>query len=946
MHNTRANPDHRPHALRSLSRLTAAALLASALTVCNNSDGETIFGAPGFFFGGPARFSVFYNDPGVSEETSVDKKVDLELVELIDNAESTVDLAIYNLGRQSVMDALIRAEERGVRVRLVGDVDEAVTDGYRSILRTNIPFSLGNSTAIQHNKFCVADGRFLFMGTANITDSDLTRNNNNFMIIESPEIAAVFTQEFEQMFFGRYGSRKEPFTTRRNFTVNFTPVEVYFSPYDGQDAMDRLVELIDGAQSEIHFMIFAFTHDEMAAALIRAARRGVRVQGIHDKTFIRGVSMEAPRLYNAGRFLPTGPFVREDGNEFTSVKGVSAHGGKLHAKTIIIDRSIVSTGSFNWSTNAVDNNDENMLVVHNPLAAQVLLDQWQRVWDVSRPITNQIDRTGGDVASYGDIVISEALWSGSYTGSTYSVDDDYIEFYNASSRPIDISHWYITWEEDEARIFPIPDRYNWYEPGVASRHLSSGRLIIPAGGYFLLKSLNSGVINDSDLKVSGTKEFSLASSSLRIRLYDTAFNLIDEAGDGGPPPAGRLDSFRNVSYSMERFFYPIGNPQAGRALPGNSAGAWYTSNGNNLTGASLRGLGQIESSFGVCTTSGTAAERCTVGTPNYTGATTSLAAASIASGGENAYANRPLAAYATGSNSAEVRMRWAMQAAPTVSGGACPCTVQLKSGDPSVLTLTTATQTPGASYDLVVGSALDITGAGAAGGSISFTGAGLGRAALSIDRVYPARSGGQDIVTLRASSGGTLSGLGIYYFDAFASTPQLLYRLADAPITNGQYVEVRLSSACDLPCSTASVTSEDRRIAVSPSFNITANPSGAASSAGLTATNTWEVFSPIEGLSSTDGLILISYDLSQPPLDVMCYSNRDGDMSQGLMRGGMRRLFRLGPGVYDLGAQLPVDQANDFNIQSRCSHFFGSGDDYLQRTNFARRADSFACVNC
>ncbi|MCB1309353.1 MAG: hypothetical protein KDK30_14280, partial [Leptospiraceae bacterium] len=365
--------------LKSIVLLPGIALF---LSHCSNGDATNLFGDPRDWLLGPYRFSVHYTHPGRDEDTSQDKKIDQKLIELIDEADTSVDMAVYNLSRESVIDALIRAEERGLDVRMVGDVDEVVTDGYRSILRTNIPFSLGNSTAIQHNKFALIDGRYTFMGTGNMTTSGFLRSNNHYLIIENEEMTDYYRREFEQMYYGRYGSRKTPFSTNNNFLVNFTDLQVFYSPYNGDDAMNRIISLVDNAKTDIKYMIFAHTHDELTTAMIRAARRGVLVRGVHDKTFIRGTSEEAPRLYSAGRYMPGGPFPRQDGNEFTAIKGIASHGGKMHCKSMIVDNEWIATGSFNWSTNAVENNDENLVVFRNPFIAQELIQQWQDAWDI------------------------------------------------------------------------------------------------------------------------------------------------------------------------------------------------------------------------------------------------------------------------------------------------------------------------------------------------------------------------------------------------------------------------------------------------------------------------------------------------------------------------------------------------------------------------------------
>lgn len=921
-------------------------VLLFLVIACSNNKDPLFGGDPGYWLLGPYRMSIYVNDPGINEQTMRDLKVDQRMVDLINDAEYSVDLATYNLGKQSIINAVILAHERGIKVRMVGDVDEGATDGYRAIeAYRQIPFSTGNSGAIQHNKFAIIDKKYLFMGTGNHTDSDLLRNNNNFMAIESESLAREYTREFEQMFYGRFGSTKVPGVNQvRTHMVNFTPIELYFSPYDGDQAMRRMVELIDGAQREVQFMIFAYTHDDLSAAMIRAARRGVLVRGIHDFTFIRGTSEEAPRLYSAGSFLPTGPFNREDGNENTSILGVSAHGGKLHTKTLIVDGAIVSTGSFNWSTNAVDNNDENMMVVHSPFVAQELQKQWETVWANSRPIDGTLSHISGEPANPGDVVISEVMWAGSYNAAGDSAsDDDWIELRNMTNRSIDLSHWSISWDAAGVSNYPIPDEFNWFEASVHTRHRSLGKLVMPPNGYFLLKSVNGAIaVGVEDNKISGTKNFALDSGSFKIRLYDLTMRLIDEAGNGDPPISGKLEGTLSRTFSMERFFYPTGHPLAGQPLPGAAIGSWYTSNGNNsTTGAGLAGTGLIDADYRQCDAGGF---NCTIGTPNYSGS--SSAVASLAFSGINNVQNIPIDAYSTGANSAVIQMRWGMASVPFVNcaaacGGLCTSTA-LDPNDPSKVLVGTASQTPGGICTLTVGAGTsDVSnpnGTGfAVGGTISLEGHGNANAQVQIYQVAPANCSSEDVVTIRALTSGTLHNLGIYYYDSFSPNPVLLYRMHDVPVTAGQFVYIRL----DRP----NATSEDNLLGSNPTININDaavvnTTCGGTWTAGLTEANSYEVYSQKNGISSTDGIIMVSYDLNQAPMDAMCYSNGDGDIATGLMEGGFRTLFRFGSSVYNVSS-YPVDTVNDFSVQSSCSIFTGTSSNYLQRTTDTNRGSDF-----
>jgi|JI8StandDraft_1071087.scaffolds.fasta_scaffold04332_2 phosphatidylserine/phosphatidylglycerophosphate/cardiolipin synthase-like enzyme len=895
---------------------------------CNVKDGKKLFGDPGFLFGVNSQFKVFWSEPGISRETAVDKGIDNEWAKFINEAEESVDVAIYNLGRQVIIDAIINARERGIKVRMVGDVDESTTKGYQTILRTDIPFSLGNPTGIQHNKFVVRDKKFVMMGTGNLSDTDLMLNNNNFALIQSKTLSESYSKEFEQMFYGRFASRKEPKTNNRYHNVNNIKLELYFSPYDGADSMNRLIELVDQAKFEINYMIFAMTHDELSTALIRAAKRGVKVRGIHDYTFIRGTAMSAGRLYNAGRFNPSfGPFNKEDGNENTKTPGLRTSGGKLHCKTMIFDRSIVATGSFNWSNNAINNNDENMLVIPSPLVANELLNQWEGIWNNGRPITNQINFSAGELASPGDIVFSEILWAGSYASGAASGspnrDDVWLELKNTTNRSIDISNWIITWDPQELVHFKIPDKFSWYEPGVHKLH-GSGKMIIEPNGYYLIKNTNDSLAknlstafdNDaSDLKISGTKNFRLNQSNMNLKLYDVTMNLIDQAGNGDPPSAGERDTVKYRTHSMERFFF-----SNGKAVSGLSPSAWYSSNGNNLIGSSVAGSGRISLDFKQCDAS---SQGCTIGTPNSAYSNNFPTANSNPSGGILGYTNIPIDAYSTGADSAAIRMRWPMKTAPSVTGAS---SVSISGDDPGLLNISVS-QSPGTMYSVTVNNnGLDITESVNANGVISFTGYGLSKAQGYIEKISPAQSSSRDIVEVRITQGGSAKGLGVYYFDNNTlETPSLVYRVGDIAVATNDLLVFQLNSSGTI--------SDDKKIGSNPTINNGGD--------GI-----WNFYSSDPGMPSTDAIVLLSYNPFDKPADLMCFSNQDGSIAEELMTWSFRYLSK-NPDVFQLDGLFPVKDYNDFEIQARCSEYRNGGNGKsLIRVARNKNGKDFNCPGC
>jgi phosphatidylserine/phosphatidylglycerophosphate/cardiolipin synthase-like enzyme len=105
-------------------------------------------------------------------------------------------------------------------------------------------------------------------------------------------------------------------------------------------------------------MTFSFTLDEVGQALLDRAENGVSVEGVFEVTGSRTSFSELPRLLCAG--LP----ILQDGNPYI-----------LHHKVFIIDDELVLTGSFNISSNATEDNDENMVIIRDAdLAAQYIAE--------------------------------------------------------------------------------------------------------------------------------------------------------------------------------------------------------------------------------------------------------------------------------------------------------------------------------------------------------------------------------------------------------------------------------------------------------------------------------------------------------------------------------------------------------------------------------------------
>ena len=370
------------------------------------------------------------NDPAGRQAPGdvCDRPLCESLVQLIDKAKAKVDLAFYGFRNQTaIFEAAKRAAARGVVVRVVVDKDLAGEnyydstvdwlaafkvrddhaadvraaanqrsffgapkcprpDGFAGPLQCNA-FDFGDACYlaahasrediefkgdIMHHKFAVVDDRFVWTGSANASDSGTGAYNANLVIaIDSPTVAGWYTTEFESMYVGgKFHAEKAKGSPRRTWIVeNQVHVSAYFSPQD-RTIQTAVRPLIQQARERIDIAVFFLTHKKLAQDLIDAKNRGVAVRVIIDATAAKNGYTKHQVLREAG--IP--------------VK-VETWGGKMHAKSAVIDGETVIGGSMNWTSAGEYKNDENTLIIrsksHGALYQKWFDGLWQQLDEAS-----------------------------------------------------------------------------------------------------------------------------------------------------------------------------------------------------------------------------------------------------------------------------------------------------------------------------------------------------------------------------------------------------------------------------------------------------------------------------------------------------------------------------------------------------------------------------------
>ena len=360
---------------------------------------------------------AFFNrsvDPSVSlglmEAEYLKDGIDNQLITYIEQAEESIDMAIYNINNAGISDitrALNLAYARGVTVRVVHDGNTECL-GLNSLNPAigiiASPKKSYPDYGIMHNKFLIfdahaadADKALVWTGSTNLTEGQIYTDPNNVILVQDQSLAKAYTLEFNEMF-GSEGAMPDPSRARfgpektdntpHYFLIGDVAVECYFSPSDRTH--QQISKAIETADHNIQVAAMLITKQDLGDALAREKNEGVEVK----------VLLNDYDQYGE----PVVERLKESLGEDVRLKGES---GIMHHKYLIVDQDQASsdplllTGSHNWSSSANLRNDENTLIFFDQGVANAYYQEFVNRFAAGELLVSSPDKISGLLSEHG-----------------------------------------------------------------------------------------------------------------------------------------------------------------------------------------------------------------------------------------------------------------------------------------------------------------------------------------------------------------------------------------------------------------------------------------------------------------------------------------------------------------------------------------------------------------
>ncbi len=140
-------------------------------------------------------------------------------------------------------------------------------------------------------------------------------------------------------------------------------MECFFFPNASNEK--HLANIIRACRKSLDIAMFTVTNNTLSEAIKEVFKRGIQVRLVTDDVCCKMLGSDIYKLRSLGIPIKT----------FTSGRN------QMHHKFAVIDNCVLITGSFNWTAKAVNQNQENILILEDKNVANRYTQEFNRMWE-------------------------------------------------------------------------------------------------------------------------------------------------------------------------------------------------------------------------------------------------------------------------------------------------------------------------------------------------------------------------------------------------------------------------------------------------------------------------------------------------------------------------------------------------------------------------------------
>ena len=123
------------------------------------------------------------------------------IVEKINSAKKTIDVAVYFINNDKIVKAILNAKNRGIKIRILTDKTQAKgkNSKVKYLYDNGINLRVHSKFKIEHNKFAIYDGKKGSTGSFNWTNPAENKNSENCIFFDDNKTVNDYSKRFDYL---------------------------------------------------------------------------------------------------------------------------------------------------------------------------------------------------------------------------------------------------------------------------------------------------------------------------------------------------------------------------------------------------------------------------------------------------------------------------------------------------------------------------------------------------------------------------------------------------------------------------------------------------------------------------------------------------------------------------------------------------------------------------
>jgi phosphatidylserine/phosphatidylglycerophosphate/cardiolipin synthase-like enzyme len=134
---------------------------------------------------------------------SPERSIKEVLLREVESTTSTIDLAVREITSPEMAQALVKAKEQGVKVRVITDSKQSKMKSSQitTLIHQGIPVKVlqGKDYGVMNHRFAILDSKKVITGSFDWSEASEKWNYENIVIIRDGEVVASYQREFDRL---------------------------------------------------------------------------------------------------------------------------------------------------------------------------------------------------------------------------------------------------------------------------------------------------------------------------------------------------------------------------------------------------------------------------------------------------------------------------------------------------------------------------------------------------------------------------------------------------------------------------------------------------------------------------------------------------------------------------------------------------------------------------